>query len=64
MAPRLIDFGCLEVYEAKAILITLLAYPDESGSAKGNGLTFTCHSALMRSEQGTKSSRIGPLRHN
>ena len=32
MATHLIDFGPSGVYEAGAILIALLAYPDESGS--------------------------------
>jgi hypothetical protein len=48
MATHLIDFGRLEVYEAGAILITLLAYPDESEpeERRGNVHASLCAYAL------------------
>jgi len=43
---RLIDFNRLAVYEAGALLVTLLAYPDASDETQGNVHASLCNYAL------------------
>jgi hypothetical protein len=48
---RVLDFNRLEVYEAGALLVTLLVYPDASDEAQGHVYTSLCTYALRaRSE--------------
>jgi hypothetical protein len=45
------DFNRLEVYEAGALLVTLLAYPDASEEAQGHVHASLCtHALRARSE--------------
>ena len=46
MSVRLIDFNCLAVYEAGALLVTLLAFPDASDETQGNVHASLCNYAL------------------
>jgi hypothetical protein len=46
MTTHLIDFNRLEVYEAGALLVTLLAYPDASDKTQGNVHASLCTYAL------------------
>jgi hypothetical protein len=46
MDIRLIDFDRLEVYEAGALLLTMLAYPDESEETRSQVHTSLCMHAL------------------
>jgi hypothetical protein len=46
MSVRLIDFSRLAVYEAGALLVTLLAYPDASDETRGNVHASLCNYAL------------------
>ena len=46
MSMRLIDFNLLEVYEAGALLVTLLAFPDASVETQGNVYASLCNYAL------------------
>ena len=51
MSVRLIDFNRLAVYEAGALLLTLLAYPDASDETQGNvHLSLCTHALRVRSE--------------
>ena len=51
MSVRLIDFNRLQVYEAGALLLTLLAYPDASDETQGNvHLSLCTHALRVRSE--------------
>jgi hypothetical protein len=43
MSVRLIDFNRLAVYEAGALLVTLLAFPDASDETQGN-----VHASLLQ----------------
>jgi hypothetical protein len=46
MSVRLIDFNCLAVYEAGALLVTSLAFPDASDETQGNVHASLCNYAL------------------
>jgi hypothetical protein len=46
MSVRLIDFNRLAVYEAGALLVTLLAFPDASDETQGNVHASLCNYAL------------------
>src|SRR5262245_53301226 len=46
MAVHLIDFSRLAVYEAGALLVTLLAYPGESEDTRGKVHASLCNHAL------------------
>jgi hypothetical protein len=46
MSVRLIDFNRLAVYEAGALLVTLLAFPDASDETQGNVQASLCNYAL------------------
>jgi hypothetical protein len=46
MTTHLIDFNRLEVYEAGALLVTLLAYPDASDKTQGDVHASLCTYAL------------------
>jgi hypothetical protein len=46
MSVRLIDFNRLTVYEAGALLVTLLAFPDASDETQGNVHASLCNYAL------------------
>src|SRR5213080_2595446 len=46
MTVHLIDFNRLEVYEAGALLVTLLAYPDASDEIQGDVHASLCNYAL------------------
>ena len=46
MSVRLIDFNRLAVYEAGALLVTLLAYPDVSDETQGKVHASLCNYAL------------------
>jgi len=46
MSVRLIDFNRLAVYEAGALLVTLLAFPDASDEAQGKVHASLCNYAL------------------
>ncbi len=46
MSVRLIDFNRLAVYEAGALLVTLLAFPDASDETQGNVHASLCKYAL------------------
>ena len=46
MSVRLIDFKRLAVYEAGALLVTLLAFPDASDETQGNVQASLCNYAL------------------
>src|SRR5712671_871100 len=46
MSVRLIDFKRLAVYEAGALLVTLLAFPDASDETQGNVHASLCNYAL------------------
>ena len=46
MSVRLIDFNRLAVYEAGALLVTLLAYPDASDETQDNVHASLCNYAL------------------
>jgi hypothetical protein len=60
MDIRLIDFDQLTVYEAGALVVTWLAYPDGSEDLMGR-----VHAALVpaRSERRARMIRTGPTRH-
>jgi hypothetical protein len=48
---HILDFNCLDVYEAGALLVTLLAYPDASDEIRGDVHTSLCtHALRVRSE--------------
>src|SRR6202048_5397646 len=46
MSVRLIDFNRLAVYEAGALLVTLLAFPEASDETQGNVHASLCNYAL------------------
>ena len=51
MSLHQIDFNRLQVYEAGALLLTLLAYPDASDETQGNiHLSLCTHALRVRSE--------------
>src|SRR5215813_10969820 len=51
MTVHLIDFYRLDVYEAGALLVTLLAYPDASDEVRGDVHASLCtHALRVRSE--------------
>jgi len=61
VSVRLIDFKRLAVYEAGALLLTLLAYPDASDETQGNiHLSLCTHALRVRSA----IEPIGPFWRN